>query len=204
MSAGQNRPPSGAPRDEGPRLEIRFGPGALGAIAKAAIADPVPSGRAGKIAKAAVTGDTFFHRMCRRCGTRRSHICWQGGTVPLCPPCTVERIERLAGAGTALHPTVLWLYFDAKTVIRQAAKAERAALSVRFNDLYRCWRCRGVIREKDVQYWRPPATGELYPHCAPCREIRVSGSEPYDPPDEPPLDLGVDPAEWRRDAEDGA
>ena len=189
-------------QDEAPRLEIVIARGSLHALAMAASADPIPTGRAAETAEAAVSGDSFFRSHCRRCGTHGCVYCWQGGYISLCPPCTIERIERLAAAGEPLHPTVLWLHFESTKDIAWMERREREALSVTFHDFSRCNRCRKLLSPGTARSWGPEGVGNYYPHGSACYEIRVSGREPYVPPEEPPLDLGVDPARWARPDEE--
>ena len=196
------RPRSEDGRNEAPRLKVVVAPRAYYELAQAASADPIPTGRAAVTAEAAVTGDSFFNGHCRKCGTHACVHCWQGGFISLCPPCTIERIERLAGAGEVLHPTVLWLHIDSTNDIAWAKRREREALSVNFHDFSRCHRCRTLILPGGARHWEPEGKGVYYPHCPECYEIRVSGREPYAPPDDPPIDFGVDPAEWGRDGEE--
>ena len=54
------------------------------------------------------------------------------------------------------------------------------------------------VTAEAARHWGSEGEGILYPHCPPCYEVRVSGREPYVPPEEPPIDLGADPADWAR------
>jgi len=198
MSAPRKAPRPGPDRDDAPRLKIVIAPRALYDLAQAASAEVIPTGRAAETAQAAVTGDSFFLSHCRTCGTHGCLYCWQGGYISLCPPCTIARIERLAAAGEELHPTVLWLHVEATKDIAWMERKERDALSVELRAMPRCHRCGRFVAAEAARYWGPEGEGATRPHCSECQEICVSGREPCVPPEEPPLDLGADPADWTR------
>ena len=199
MNTSRDTRRPGHDRDDEPRLRLVLDPKAIYPLAKAYLADPGPTGEAAEVARAAVRGDAFDEDdECRKCGTPAGLFCWQERLVTLCPACTTDRIERLAGAGHELHPTVLWLHRETTNCLRQMARAALEKRTISFDDLYRCHRWRAFVLRDDVRYWGPDAGNVQYPHCGPCREIRASGREAFVPPEEPPLDLGADPADWTR------
>jgi len=164
---------------DAPRLKIVLTKEGFSAVVQAIRESSVATGPAAELSKAAVTGDRFRDCYCLKCGDHGALYCFEGGHVSICSRCAIERIERLAGAGRVLPPSVLWLYREAGRERVAQERREKAKLSVRMNDLCRCYRCEAFLREKEVRYWGREGEGVLYPFCAECREIYASGKEEY-------------------------
>lgn len=160
-----------------PRLRIELEREAWLAIMRAVSEDPVARGKAAEVSRAAITGDEFRDCHCLKCGDHGALYCFEEKYVSLCSRCTIERIERLAGAGKVLPPSVLWLHWEADREIRQSEKREREKLSVVFDDFYRCGRCAALVLRENARYWLPPDGGSSPPYCPPCRELLASRRE---------------------------
>lgn len=176
---------------DSPRLKIVLTQEGLSALLKSVHAQPVATGEGAEVSKAVTTGDRFRDCYCLKCGDHGALYCFEGGHVSLCSHCTIERIEKLAGAGRELPPTVLWLYWEAERELKAQAKREREKLSVRFNDIYRCYRCAGLVREKEVRYWGREGENVLYPFCGECREVLASGREEFQGREQTEFDFDV-------------
>jgi len=161
----------------GPRLKIVLTKEAFAEILRHHGEERRSTGRDAELARAAVAGDRFRGSWCAKCGGFGALFCFEGDYASVCCRCTIERIERLAGGGHTLPPSVLYLHWAADQELKAQARRARQKLSVRWDDLCRCRRCHGFLREKEVVYWRPAGSSRLYPVCAPCREILDSGRE---------------------------
>ena len=71
---------------------------------------PVATGEAALVSRAAIRGDRFWNHHCRECGDHGAAFVFETKIISLCARCTAERIERLAGAGRVLPPSVHLLY----------------------------------------------------------------------------------------------
>jgi hypothetical protein len=164
---------------DAPRLKIEFTREGLREIRRRVRENPSPKGGEFPLANYAIGGDRFRDNGCLKCGDPGALYCFAGGHVGICSRCAMERIERLAAAGHELPPSVLYLYWEAGRERGAQEMRARAKLSVRMNDLYRCYGCETFLREKEVRYWGREGEGVLYPFCADCREIFASGREEF-------------------------
>jgi hypothetical protein len=160
-----------------PRLRIVHTEEAWKALLKAVLEAPVATGEGAEMSEAAITGDRFRDNHCVRCWDRGALYCFEENYVSLCSRCTIERIERLAGVGRELPPSVLWLHWEAEKELRAQAKREREKLSIVFDDMCRCARCTALIQTKDARYWIPEGGNSSPPYCKECREILASGED---------------------------
>ncbi len=190
-----NTPTGGAEARSGdadePRLRIVHTEESFEALVKKVIETPVATGEGAEVSKAAITGDRFRDCYCLKCGDHGALYVFEENYVSLCSNCTIERIEKLAGAGRELPTSVLWLHWEAEREMKQQEKREREKLSVVFDDLCRCGRCAALIQTKDVRYWIPEGECSSPPYCRDCREILASGGELLPKPDQPEFDFDV-------------
>ena len=143
------------------------------------------------LSRAAITGDRFRDCYCKKCGDHGGLYVFEGNYLSLCARCTIERIERLAGAGRELPPSVLWLHWEAEKELKAEARREKEELSVKFDDVCLCSRCMRPVVDKDVRFWGREGECVLYAFCQECREIFASGREEFTKPEQTEFDFDV-------------
>jgi hypothetical protein len=113
--------------------------------------------------------DVFVNHTCARCGTHGALFATPR-MFSACPKCLVERIRGLRAGGRELP---VWLYYlegaASGTVAGEGTRAD-AALSVSFDDFYRCVRCGAALPERALRYL-PTGPNVMSPHCTSCYDL---------------------------------
>lgn len=109
----------------------------------------------------------FMNHDCVKCGTHGALFATPR-TFVACPQCLPGRITALRLSGADLPDWLLYLEKAAGREVRAQAKRAEAALSVSFDDLYRCATCSKMIPAKDARYYIDPETHSSPPYCVAC------------------------------------
>lgn len=173
--------------NEAPRLKIMQTFEARMAQMDLRRASPVATGAAARVSRAAITGDRFWNHHCRKCGDHGAAFVFETKIISLCSRCTAERIERLAGAGRVLPPSVHLLYRETSGWVKWLERREKETLSVKLDDFWPCHGCSRFTLKSEARYW---GTGNP-PYCPTCHEILESGGELPPKPEQTEFDFDV-------------
>jgi DNA-directed RNA polymerase subunit RPC12/RpoP len=118
--------------------------------------------------------DEFVNHMCVKCGSKGALFATPR-MFGACPRCLSERMQHLRKT-VARVPE--WVPYLEKAGAREASrqeKAEKAELSVSFDDFYRCAGCGKLIQEQQARYHQLPGNSYSSPHCLQCSEELRAG-----------------------------
>ncbi len=115
-----------------------------------------------------VPGDVFINRLCCQCGSHAGLFVVAGRFVNLCPRCVVYRLLKYAEEVFPRWMSVL--DEEARRELASRERKEKSELTVDWEDVYRCARCRVPIRREDAQYWRAPGETTSPPYCQTCAD----------------------------------
>ena len=148
---------------------------------------PIATGAAALVSRAAIRGDRFWNDHCRKCGDHGAAFVFERKIISLCARCTAERIERLAGAGRVLPPSVHLLYLETTKWVKWLEREEKEKLGIKFDDFWRCGGCTRLVLKTDARYW---GKGNP-PYCPTCYTILASGEELPPKPEQTEFDFDV-------------
>lgn len=112
-------------------------------------------------------GDAFQNHTCVQCGTHGALFATPH-MFSACPHCLARRIRTLKQTGSNLPEWLLYLEGAAEREVQRQTEAEQKALSVSFDDFYKCGSCGKFIMAKDARYRIDPATRSSPPYCLDC------------------------------------
>ena len=111
--------------------------------------------------------DTFVHDLCLKCGSHGALFATPY-MFAACPGCLAERLRNLRVIGQGLPDWVEYLQGAAEREVQRQLKAEKAELSVSFDDFYRCSGCSRLLHEKEACYHRKLDKNYMVPFCKVC------------------------------------
>jgi len=116
------------------------------------------------------TRDRFFGGMCYECTLRRGLFVVRGRHVTLCARCVQDRINQVELEFGGLPEDIEALRKDAIQEVRYQLRREKMALSVDWNYLWKCHRCKHLMQKFEVRFI-PAEEGASVTHhkiCYPC------------------------------------
>jgi hypothetical protein len=98
-----------------------------------------------------VAGDRFFSGTCYRCTLKGGLFVVRGRHVALCARCVLDRIDRMDLELGGLPDDIEKLRGEANREVKYQRWREKMSLSVHWNYLWKCHRCKHLMQRYEVR-----------------------------------------------------